>query len=286
VTWTDWGNDGSNRGVFAQLYDANGLPLGNEFQVNTWETNDQAASKVQGLPDGGFVIVWHSYGVGGIPNHDISGQRYDAASNKVDGEFIVNNPTGSDQTYPSIDIRDDGALVVVWQADGSRIEQKIITSLDSTATTKDLTGRPGNDSFLGSQLIDNLDGVGGDDRLAGLGGDDTIEGGPGSDTVVFNTASDGIDTIIGFVSGVDRLEISAVNFGHGHAAGGAAILVTAADIVSAFYAGANGYFIFDNDGADAGKVYWDENGDSGADAVAIAELLGVTSLLSSDIILA
>ena len=63
-------------------------------------------------------------------------------------------------------------------------------------------------------------------------------------------------------------------------------LVTAVDAASAFNAGADGYFIFDNDGVDAGKVYWDENGGSGADAVAIAELLGVTSLLLSDFILA
>ena len=62
----------------------------------------------------------------------------------------------------------------------------------------------------------------------------------------------------------------------------AAPLVTAADPASASHAGAGGYFIFDNAGANAGTLYWDATGSSGIDATALVHLNNVTSLQSSD----
>jgi hypothetical protein len=58
-------------------------------------------------------------------------------------------------------------------------------------------------------------------------------------------------------------------------------LVTAASAAAAS-GPAGGYFIFDNAGANKGTVYWDADGGSGSDAVAVATLHNVTSLLPSD----
>jgi hypothetical protein len=65
--------------------------------------------------------------------------------------------------------------------------------------------------------------------------------------------------------------------------GATATLVTAASATTASHGGTTGYFIFDNAGADAGTVLWDPTGGSGADAVVVTKLQGVTSLLPSDI---
>jgi hypothetical protein len=76
--------------------------------------------------------------------------------------------------------------------------------------------------------------------------------------------------------------VSASGFGGGLVAGAAVELVTAVDLASANGAGMDGYFIFDNTGTDTGTVYWDANGGNGSDAVALATLTGVTTLLPSD----
>ena len=108
--------------------------------------------------------------------YSLVGQRYDSTGNEVGGAFVVNSSLFG-AWVPSLALRDDGALVVSWtNFDTQDIEQKIITSFDPTAAAKDLTGGPGNDSFLGSELIDTLNGAGGDDRLAGLGGDEHDRG--------------------------------------------------------------------------------------------------------------
>ena len=136
VTWTDTsGADGSSYGVFARRYDADGNALGVAFQVNTFAYDVQYLSKAVGLPDGGFVVVWQSYGVDGN-NWGISGQRYDADGNAIGGEFLINDLQffSSNQIEPTIDLRADGALIVVWKTDNSRIEQKIITDFDSDTT--------------------------------------------------------------------------------------------------------------------------------------------------------
>ena len=41
VVWSSYLQDGSFFGVFAQRYDSNGNPVGSEFQVNTYTTDNQ-----------------------------------------------------------------------------------------------------------------------------------------------------------------------------------------------------------------------------------------------------
>ena len=55
------GQDGSNYGVYGQVFDANGNKLGNEFQVNTYTSGEQSAPSVASLSGGGFVVTWNSW---------------------------------------------------------------------------------------------------------------------------------------------------------------------------------------------------------------------------------
>jgi hypothetical protein len=124
VTWHSLGSSGSDTSsdsVQAQLYDANGNTVGAEFQVNTYTTNSQALPRAVYDPDGGFMIVWESFGSGDDDSsaNSIQGQRYDALGNPVGGEFQANSYTTSSQGFPSIAANADGDFVMAWYSDGS-----------------------------------------------------------------------------------------------------------------------------------------------------------------------
>ncbi len=122
VTWTSFGQDGSNYGVYAQRYDAAGSAAGTELQVNTYTTSNQWYSSVAPLNDGGFVVTWSSFGQDG-DGYGIYAQRYDAAGAAVGTEFQVNTTTTSSQRYSSVAPLNDGGFVVTWSSldqDGSR----------------------------------------------------------------------------------------------------------------------------------------------------------------------
>jgi len=124
-------------------------------------------------------------------------------------------------------------------------------------------------------------GGGGNDFLDGGKGADFLTGGAGHDTFSFGAVGNGVDIVTDFTHGDDHLQVSAGGFGGGLIADAAVTLVSAAS-ASAANGPAAGYFIFDNAGVNQGTVYWDANGGSGSDAVAIATLQNVTSLLPSD----
>ena len=63
VSWSSYApqqGDNSERGVKARLFNDAGLPVSNEFLVNSFTNDDQDVSDVAALTNGGFVIVWKS----------------------------------------------------------------------------------------------------------------------------------------------------------------------------------------------------------------------------------
>lgn len=81
VVWEEQnGLDGDFRGIFAQRYNAAGVPQGPEFQVNTTTAGNQIFRGVGGTigmdANGNFVIVWEGPNSLGGDGFDLFAQRY------------------------------------------------------------------------------------------------------------------------------------------------------------------------------------------------------------------
>ncbi|HEX9236055.1 MAG TPA: hypothetical protein VF972_07225, partial [Actinomycetota bacterium] len=119
VVWTSATQDGGGQGIFGRRFASTGLPLGSEFRVNTYTSNDQILPTVASDPAGNFVVVWISYRQDG-DNYGIFGQRFDAAGAPQGVEFRVNTSIAGSQFRPSVAVAGSGDFVVAWSSpDGS-----------------------------------------------------------------------------------------------------------------------------------------------------------------------
>src|SRR5262245_53310220 len=122
VTWADpyiypyETSDDTSIGVKAQIFNADGTPVGTEFLVNTTTLRTQENAEVVGLSDGRFVVVWQDYsGTGGDHlSYDVRGQVFNADGSKAGDEIFVNTTTVGEQYYPTIAALTDGGFAVAW----------------------------------------------------------------------------------------------------------------------------------------------------------------------------
>jgi hypothetical protein len=114
VVWTDRYQDGSEWGVMARRFDSSGAPLGAEFVVNTYTTNDQRLQDVAAADDGSFVVVWSGYREND-QGFGISGRRFDSTGTALGADFHVNVYTTGLQFLPRVEMNGSGEFVVVWE---------------------------------------------------------------------------------------------------------------------------------------------------------------------------
>jgi hypothetical protein len=121
AVWGDYGNDrdGSYAAILGQRYDASGIRLGGEFQVNTYTTGNQRFPSVSVSPTGGFVAAWRS-NPGDGSGYGVFSRRFDASGNAMGSDFVVNTYTtdyqGSILGQVAHDAR--GNFVVTWGGSG------------------------------------------------------------------------------------------------------------------------------------------------------------------------
>jgi hypothetical protein len=119
VAWQS--SDGSGYGIYAQRYNAAGVPQGAEFPVNTYTTLRQAAPAVAMDADGNFIVAWQSQLQDGS-NYGVYAQRYNSTGAAAGAEFLVNTYTTSAQFAPAVAMDVDGDFIVAWHSytqDGS-----------------------------------------------------------------------------------------------------------------------------------------------------------------------
>lgn len=118
VTWYSYGSSGTDSdgtSVQAQRYDANGAPVGGEFQVNAYTTGRQGSPAVAVTAQGDFVIVWNSAVPDGTNSYAWSlwAQRYDASGAPLGAEFQVDEGITGSPGSPSI-ATDSEHYFVAW----------------------------------------------------------------------------------------------------------------------------------------------------------------------------
>jgi phosphoheptose isomerase len=147
VAWQS--SDGSGYGIYAQRYNAAGVPKGAEFPVNTYTTLRQAAPAVAMDADGNFIVAWQSQLQDGS-NYGVYAQRYNSTGAAAGAEFLVNTYTTSAQFAPAVAMDADGDFIVAWHSytqDGS--------SHGVYAQRYNATGDPQGGEFLVNTFTEN-----------------------------------------------------------------------------------------------------------------------------------
>ena len=120
VVWTSYQGISAHE-IFAQRYDAAGVPQGGEFRVNAYTTHVQNRPAVAMDPSGNFVVVWSGRNAGDFDG-GIAGRLFDAAGNPLGGDFVVNTYTTGGQGSAAVAMDAIGRFTVAWTSftqDGS-----------------------------------------------------------------------------------------------------------------------------------------------------------------------
>ena len=95
--------------VMGRLFNADGSPAGDEFQVNTSIAGNQSFAQVATLTGGGFVVVWRDGATS-----DIHAQLYTAAGASSGTELALSVDPLNGQTAPWVAALADGGFVISW----------------------------------------------------------------------------------------------------------------------------------------------------------------------------
>jgi hypothetical protein len=109
------GNDGSESGIFARLFDSTGAGIGSELRVNTNTVGRQRRHSVAPGADGSFFVVWQ-HDVSRIESH-LFAQQIGRAGNFVGGEIALGVDPDEDhliQMAPSVVSTGPDRFLVTW----------------------------------------------------------------------------------------------------------------------------------------------------------------------------
>jgi hypothetical protein len=109
---------GFDSGIKTRIFNANGVPLVDEIQVDTFTQGSSARPKIAGIPNSSsFMIAWSNSVVDGSYS-GVLAQRFFASGAKNGAEFIVNTTTEGVQNYPSLDVFPDSSFVIAYDSYG------------------------------------------------------------------------------------------------------------------------------------------------------------------------
>lgn len=116
VVWASNNQDGNNEGIFGQRFASDGDRVGEEFQVNTYTSEDQTHPAVCCDAAGDFVVSWQSFDQDGS-DYGIFAQRFGSNGAFRGAEFQVNTYTPSIQQNSSLCCDARGNFTIVWESD-------------------------------------------------------------------------------------------------------------------------------------------------------------------------
>ena len=163
-------------------------------------------------------------------------------------------------------------------------------TLDGGGNNDTLSGGDGNDNLDGGANADSLtggigndilNGGAGSDTLTGGAGIDTLTGGAGIDSIRYDSPTEGIDTISGFVVADDTIEVLQSGFLGGLSLGP----ITSPQFLSgpgfSVPANPNQRFIYNTT---SGALFYDPDGTGSLPTVQLATLTGTPAITTADIV--
>ncbi|MGV3548189.1 hypothetical protein [Rhizobium sp.] len=151
-----WRQDGT-RLVFAQVFDANGTELGEEFMVSDTSQNYDLI-RVEMLPDGNLVFVWTEQS--GDPNYmDIKQRIVGQDGVPVTDVATVNTLTDFYQTTPAVTVLDNGGYVIAYSSNQGVTDVHDGSSGAARATIFDANGNPVGDEFIVNTTTEGHQGI-------------------------------------------------------------------------------------------------------------------------------
>jgi hypothetical protein len=117
VAWRRHGPEGDD--IYARRLNALGVPLGDEFLVNSHVAGFQGGPRIAISGNGGFVVVWSGDGPGGSGS-DVYAQAFDGSAQPIGDQFRVNTHLPNSQGVAAIAMNASGNLVVAWTSTGGQ----------------------------------------------------------------------------------------------------------------------------------------------------------------------
>ncbi|WP_206074742.1 dockerin type I domain-containing protein, partial [Pseudoalteromonas rubra] len=124
VTWEAMDSNTFATDVYARHLNADGVPTGKVFTVNSQTTNSQMGPSVVALKDGGYVIAWDRPDYTGDQN-GIYAQAYYSDSSLNGSEFLVSSVPNNSQMQPAISLAGDDQFVVSWSSEDAQGDRNI-----------------------------------------------------------------------------------------------------------------------------------------------------------------
>jgi hypothetical protein len=113
VAWQSIQEGTGGPGIFAQRYNASGVPQGGELHVNTFTPSTQANPAIAMDADGDFIVAWSSTDA---VNGGVRAQRFNAAGVPQGTEFGVAPSAGQGAGQPAVGMDVAGNFVVAYSA--------------------------------------------------------------------------------------------------------------------------------------------------------------------------
>jgi hypothetical protein len=146
-----WMDDKSSNSIMAGLFDPNGTPRMETFQINTIRFSSVTRPSIAMNAAGSFVVAWD-----GDPNlaglDDIHARLYDANGTPLGEQFLVNTTVADAQQYPQAAMNDDGQFVIVWDC---RIDPNNDSERDIFGRQFNNAGEPIGDEFQFNTFVED-----------------------------------------------------------------------------------------------------------------------------------
>lgn len=147
-----WRSDSDLNG---RRFDAAGVPVGDEFQINTQDIGTAQDADLTRGPDGRILVVWEDGEAAG-DGAEIRGRLFGPTLGSLGGDFRINTVTEEGQNDPRAAAYDDLGFLVVWQSftsagtdTDSSIEGRMVTGVNQFSTPQFLLNKhtPGGQAF-------------------------------------------------------------------------------------------------------------------------------------------